>query len=84
MRMFFIAGAFALVSVSAPAVAAEEKDDRYDPKKVICKTVTLTGSRLPKERVCLTRKQWNDMSSRTQDEINSNMENGRRINSPRG
>lgn len=84
MRMLTIAATSALVSVSAPAMAADGKDDRYDPKKVICKTVTTTGSRIPQERVCLTRKQWNDMSSRTQDDHNNNLENSRRINSPRG
>ena len=84
MRMLTIAAAIAFVPISAPAVAADVKDDRYDPKKVICKTVTTTGSRIPQERVCLTRKQWDDMSSRTQDEHKNNMENSRRNSIPRG
>ena len=53
-----------LVAVSVPAAAAP--DARYDPNKVICKTTYATGSRLASERVCMTRKQWDEISQEAQ------------------
>ena len=31
-----------------------------DPNKIVCETIERTGSRLQKERVCLTAQQWLD------------------------
>ena len=66
MRILYIASMVSLVSVSAPAIAADGKDGKYNPDKVVCKSVRLTGSRLPGERVCMTRKQWDEKARAAQ------------------
>lgn len=49
----------ALAVLAAPTVASakKEKDKPYG-EKVICRTQTATGSRLPGERICKTRLEW--------------------------
>lgn len=84
MRALCLATAFAILLAPSTAVAGQAKDDKYDPNKIICKKTKATGSRLVTERVCLTRKQWNEMSARTQEHHEEQMEYGRRINTPRG
>ena len=69
MRILYIASMVSLVSVSAPAIAGgDEKDSRYNPDKIVCKSIRATGSRLPGERVCKTRKQWEEQARAAQKE----------------
>lgn len=50
----------ALAVTATAAIASEPKDAKAknDPNQVICRTNDVTGSRLQKERTCLTRQQW--------------------------
>jgi hypothetical protein len=56
--------AFAVVLVfSSVAVADSGKQNQQsseDPTELVCRTVYETGSRLRKNRVCMTRAQWAD------------------------
>lgn len=74
MRILCVASMISLVAVSAPAIAAgDEKDSRYNPDKIVCKSVRMTGSRLPGERVCMTRKQWDERARAAQKETEDSM-----------
>ena len=48
---------FALIA-AMPVPAAAENAPTFDPNEVICRTVTVTGSRLGTSRRCATRAQW--------------------------
>ena len=48
---------FALIA-AMPVPAAAENAPTFDPNEVICRTVTVTGSRLGASRRCATRAQW--------------------------
>jgi hypothetical protein len=43
---------------SVPAPAAADNPPTPDPNEVICRTVSVTGSRLGASRRCATRAQW--------------------------
>lgn len=57
MRLAYgLAAALATASIAPAAVAAQDAPDAKD--KMICKSVKATGSRLNRERVCMTKAQW--------------------------
>lgn len=51
---YMLVAVMAAVSI-APASAASQDDDKT---KVICKTIKQTGSRLPGQRMCMTKAEW--------------------------
>lgn len=64
-----------LVALSAPAVAqipapaphsgkSQAKQDPLD--RIICRTEEGTGSRLNKEKVCMTAREWKDLQDENQ------------------
>ena len=76
MRILYVASMISLVSVSAPALAGgDQKDSRYNPDKMVCKSVRATGSRLPGERICMTRKQWDEKARAAQKETEDSIGN---------
>jgi hypothetical protein len=56
----------AQVEVTAKAAKSEDK--------VNCKMVYSTGSRLRGNRVCMTRRQWNDLQKETTEQLEHAME----------
>lgn len=51
--------AFLILTMSAStAVLAENTAPTYDPNEIVCRTVSVTGSRLGASRRCATRTQW--------------------------
>lgn len=63
MRVAYIlAAALAATAVSPAAMASEAEPEAKD--KVICKNVKATGTRLSRERVCMSKAQW----ERSEDE----------------
>ena len=56
---------------SASASAGDEKKPESDKEKVICKSDTVTGSRLKKKRICMTRSQWQALADRTKQDIDN-------------
>ena len=58
-------------NAQAPEAApeTEEDDDGLDMNRKICKTYTVTGSRLAKKKVCRTAYEWKKYEEDTQDSI---------------
>lgn len=51
--------AILILTMSASTAAlAENTAPQFDPNEVICRTVSVTGSRLGASRRCATRAQW--------------------------
>jgi len=68
-RMPVLAVALAIV-LSGPVWADDSKgDDGAAKERKICKTETVTGSLVAKRRTCLTAKQWQELATRTQQNI---------------
>jgi len=44
--------------VAAPISAKDEDGDKPDSERVVCKREKPTGSRLPGERICKTKAEW--------------------------
>jgi hypothetical protein len=59
----------ALALPTAPALGAERGAKSYDPDKMICRTMTETGSRLSKKKMCMTASQWSDHKRQTQQAV---------------
>lgn len=75
VREFLFAGWLALVAAPAalaadPAPAAGEKvaaAEAADENPVVCKRVAVTGSRVKKEKICKTQREWEAYSQRAKD-----------------
>ena len=52
---------------AAPEIAAGLPDDA----KVVCRTVTATGSRLGGKRVCMSKKEWRRMDRESEETTRS-------------
>lgn len=52
-------------AANAPAGDAQASTPEDDAKRV-CKTVTVTGSRLGGKRVCMTKKEWRRMNEESE------------------
>jgi hypothetical protein len=65
MKMFFILGSALVASAAAAQQPASGGTNAsgYDPNEVICRMITETGSRLARQRRCMTRAGW-DQSQR--------------------
>ena len=47
------------MSAAAPALARPQTEKKpQDPNRVICRTNTVTGSRLATQKTCLTAPEW--------------------------
>jgi hypothetical protein len=57
----FIASAFA-----SPAGAKDKKADKDDPNRMVCRTLTMSGSRIS-SRYCRTKADWDRDERETQD-----------------
>jgi hypothetical protein len=55
-----IAIGIALVSTTAIAADDRASEDKADPNRQICKSITVTGSRMTK-RVCRTMAEWKNV-----------------------
>ncbi len=66
------ASAFAAEAASDPkqplASTSETQAEKADDRTV-CKTVTATGSRLGKKRVCYTRSEWAELTRRSRETV---------------
>ena len=50
-------------------VTAMSDAERYDPARAICETISLTGSRLAKMRVCMRSFHWDESRQADRDLI---------------
>lgn len=61
MKSHLIVGILTVALASGAAAADDDKKkSSRDPNKMICKSVTETGSRLARKRVCMTRQQMEE------------------------
>jgi len=59
-------------AANTPA-AAPAPDPKHDPNKVICHTITPTGSRLGGERICQPRHVWEEQARNAKDMVDHNV-----------
>lgn len=62
--------------------APADSSNARDPNEMICRTISDTGSRLTRSRVCLTRAQWAERRRASQADIESSQ--SRRMVQPEG
>jgi hypothetical protein len=48
---------------AATPPAATETDDHLDPNKIICKREDMTGTRVSRWKICMTRREWEQRAS---------------------
>lgn len=77
MRFLTLAILSVAVALSS-AASAGDGDSRAD--KLVCKTAIATGSRVIKERFCMTRKQWDELAYETQKKHVDLIDTGAKIN----
>jgi hypothetical protein len=65
-RIFLLAAALTL---GAPAAADEPAGPAKDSNELICKSQSITGSRLGARRVCQTRAQWENNRAETRRNV---------------
>ena len=82
MMILPIAAAVAVLAAQPTGATSDNKDDRYDPAKVICKSTKITGTRTRRERTCMTRKQWNDLADRTRAHAEEQVNYSTRLSEP--
>jgi hypothetical protein len=71
MRMAIAIGAALLASGAMAAEGSGKKaSSKPDLDKMVCKSVSLSGSRLDSKRVCMTKLQWDEARQRDRDIIN--------------
>ena len=56
-----------LQAASQPTTAAPAAEPAED-KKIVCKTITPTGSRLGGKRVCMSKKEWRRLNEANEKE----------------
>jgi len=64
------------LSVAAHAEDANSKADHSNPDKLICRSEAVLGSRLAKNKRCLTKAQWDEERRQSRMQIEAN-QNGR-------
>lgn len=68
----------ALVALAAPALAAPAQSSDSagkDPKRKICESVEVTGSRLGARRVCMTAEQWAEQRRAQREDLQRAQQN---------
>jgi len=74
MKLNCLLAATLAVALAAPAIAADAKKDDKDKteqkEKKICRTEMVTGSLTGKRRTCMTAEEWQQLSQRTQEDMN--------------
>lgn len=89
MRIVFSVIAFGCVILTSPTLAFAQSTSQgapataqpQDPNEVVCETQKVTGSRLSKRRVCMTRAQWADQILQEQQALEKVQRSGRVIQS---
>ncbi len=80
MRKVYLVSAAALV-MAAGMVSAQEAQvgsDEAVAEKKICRSQRMTGSLTRTTRVCLTKAQWDDLSTRTRKSVDDLSRSGSR------
>jgi hypothetical protein len=65
----FVTALLATAVGAPPAAAAPARSALNDPSRVICETIKITGSRLGRQRVCMTAEQWAEERRQTRQGV---------------
>ena len=68
MKLSHLLAATAMLS-SAAVAEKYENQNKGDPDRVICRTQEVTGSRLKREKLCLTASQWAEQKANNREVI---------------
>jgi hypothetical protein len=79
MKKSLVLALIALVSATG-ATAAAPAPPPADSEKKICRSEQMTGSRTRRTRVCMTEREWHELSSRTKQNVDrySSLQTSRR------
>jgi hypothetical protein len=72
----YLLAAVAAFAISAPAMAGDKdhkdaQNAQETPKeKKICRTESVTGSLIAKQRICKTRAEWDELAANTSKTLN--------------
>jgi len=61
--------AVAVVTPDGQATAAVQDKDKNDPNRMICRTIESTGSRLRKERQCMSAAEWTVLNAQNRRDV---------------
>lgn len=53
----------------AQTVAAAAEKESSDPNRIICLDEPKTGTRIRTQRVCKTKREWDALAAKTQDDV---------------
>jgi hypothetical protein len=68
LALFATAG----LSIAAHAQDTDQKADKNNPDKLICRSDIATGSRLAKTKRCMTKAQWDEDRRLTRMQLEQN------------
>jgi hypothetical protein len=80
MKFKVLLAAALAVAVSAPALADDKDSDKGNgngtaapaqKEKKICRNETVTGSLVAKRRICMTAAEWNELASKSKQNIDN-------------
>lgn len=72
MRNICFAALLLLTGAWGTTVSADDSRKPETAKeKVICKSDAVTGSRLKKKQICLTKSQWQSLADKTKQDIDN-------------
>jgi hypothetical protein len=78
MKFKLLLAATVALAVSAPALAGDkdksaDKDTSAEAakEKKICRTETVTGSLVSKRRICMTAAEWNELASKSKQNVDN-------------
>lgn len=60
------------LSVAVHAEDADQKADKNNPDKLICRSEPVLGSRLAKNKRCMTKAQWDEDRRQTRMQLEQN------------
>ncbi|TMJ19229.1 MAG: hypothetical protein E6G92_05360 [Alphaproteobacteria bacterium] len=67
-KIVFVSALLASGAAWAQAPSSGQANESgFDPNELVCRTVDDTGSRLGRQRICMTRQQWVDSRRLTRE-----------------
>lgn len=62
-------------AAAAPEAASQTAAAQSDDAKIVCRTITITGSRLAGKRYCLSKREWRRMAREGEETARSHQDN---------
>lgn len=69
MKFRYLLVAALTVSLAAPVLAADEKDQDAPKEKKICRVERTTGSLVNQRRICMTKAEWDQLAAQTKKDV---------------